>query len=96
MEKLVSWLLDCFGSEIRAIHELKSWPEQFEALIHKGKRCEVRRCDRDYQVGDWLLLREWDPENENFTGRQAFREITHIMPPGSFGLPTDLCVLSVR
>ncbi len=96
MEKIISWLLDCFGTEVRTIHELKSWPEQFEALIHKDKRCEVRRCDRDFQVGDWLLLRERDPVGEKYTGRQAFREITHIVSAGSYGLPADLCVLSVR
>ncbi|MDA8138002.1 MAG: DUF3850 domain-containing protein [Desulfobacteraceae bacterium] len=92
---VIDWLLECFGDEIRTIHELKTWPANFEPLLAKTKRAEVRRNDRDFQTGDWLLLREWDPATQTYTGRQAFREITHIQPGGAFGLPEDLCVLSV-
>lgn len=96
MTAIVNWLLDCFGSEIRTIHELKSWPDQFESLAKKKKRHDVRRFDRDFRVGDWVMLREWDPCPSEFTGNQIFREITHITAPGTFGLPADIGVLSLR
>lgn len=92
----IQWLLEYFSTEIRAIHELKSHPAEFDALAVRTKRHEVRRFDRDYQVGDYLFLRRWDPETGKYTGEQLFREITHITPPGAFGLPDDVGVLAVR
>lgn len=59
-------------------HELKIWPEYFLLVSSGRKRFEVRYNDRDYQEGDFLRLREFDPAlhmaNEphplgNYTGR---------------------------
>jgi hypothetical protein len=41
------------------VHELKSWPEFFSAIETGEKTFELRRNDRNYQVGDVLVLREW-------------------------------------
>lgn len=76
-------------------HELKSWPEQFEAVHYGSKRCEVRVNDRNFQVGDGLHLREWDSKAERYTGRSLHRVVTHITHGGQFGLPPNLCVLSI-
>ena len=94
--KIIDWIKAHFSEEVRAIHEVKSWPDQFQALMDGEKRHEVRVMDRDYQAGDWLYVREWNPAQEDYTGRQVFREITHITWPGEFGLPDGLGVLSVR
>lgn len=59
------------------IHELKCWPVYFEHLYQKP--FEIRKTDRDYQVGDKLLLREWDPTVQEYTGRQCTREVTYIL-----------------
>ena len=96
MTAIVNWLLEYFGSESRTIHELKSCPDQFECLAKKEMRHDVRRFDRDFRAGDWVMLREWDPAVGNYTGNQVFREITHITAPGTFGLPDDIGVLSLR
>ena len=47
----------------RKRHELKCWPEFFQPTLNAHKRFELRRDDRPegFQVGDELLLREWDP-----------------------------------
>jgi site-specific DNA-cytosine methylase len=42
-------------------HELKTWPSYFEAILRGEKRHECRLNDRDFAVGDVLVLREWDP-----------------------------------
>jgi hypothetical protein len=79
------------------IHDLKTWPAQFAAVIDGRKRFEVRVNDRDYAVGDVLRLREWRPELSfaNATGRVFDVRVTY-MAQGVFGLPAHLCVLSVE
>ena len=42
-------------------HHLKCWPEFFEPICEGTKNFEIRRNDRDYEVGDLLILEEWAP-----------------------------------
>lgn len=50
-----------------ATHELKCWPKFFEAIRDGSKTFEIRKDDRDYRVGDMLVLREWNPLTEAYT-----------------------------
>lgn len=43
-------------------HELKLHPKFFLRVQDGTKTFEIRKNDRDYQVGDRLILREFDPE----------------------------------
>lgn len=53
------------------IHELKTWPQYFHAIKEGIKTFEVRKADRDFNVGDILLLREFIPcKTCNGSGRQ--------------------------
>jgi len=61
------------------IHKLKTWPEYFEAIITGRKNFDVRKNDRNFQVGDRLDLLEWNPETGEYTGRFCNREITYIL-----------------
>ena len=61
------------------IHELKCWPVYFEPLATGEKTAEIRKNDRDFKVGDILRLREWSPGRLRYTGRDAYRKITHIL-----------------
>jgi hypothetical protein len=81
-------------------HELKCWPEPFKDVLDGVKLCEVRKNDRDFKVGDVLLLREWRRERDthlggDFTGQRVRMRITHVVAGGLFGLPADMCVLSI-
>lgn len=42
-------------------HELKTWPDLFEAVRRGEKTFDVRKNDRGFQKGDVLILRKWDP-----------------------------------
>ena len=46
----------------RMTHELKTWPEFFIETRGGRKKFELRKNDRDFRVGDQLLLKEWDPK----------------------------------
>jgi hypothetical protein len=43
------------------LHEVKCWPEFFGPIRHGSKTFEVRDNDRNYQQGDTILLRVFDP-----------------------------------
>lgn len=58
-------------------HQLKTLPEFFSAVATGRKTFEVRINDRDYRVGDTLLLLEWT-ESGGYTGRRVRREVTYV------------------
>ncbi|MDF2680174.1 MAG: hypothetical protein K0R47_1364 [Brevibacillus sp.] len=39
-----------------AVHELKTWPEYFNAVMDGTKKAEIRKNDRGFKVRDALLL----------------------------------------
>lgn len=60
------------------IHELKTLQPFFGDVRCDAKSFEVRKNDREFEVGDILILREWDGEKytNDFTGRV----ITYVLP----------------
>lgn len=87
----------------RRTHELKTDPAVFDAVARGDKTHEIRLNDRNFQVGDNLLLREtvdtgWAMRNAGaplvYTGRAATRTISHIQT--GYGLADDWCILSFR
>lgn len=91
-------------------HEIKSWPEFFEPVYEGEKTFELRKNDRNYQVGDVLVIREWKPpapateEKGFYTGRMVMAEITYVMEgAGSIGtilplhgLALGYCILAIE
>lgn len=68
------------------VHELKTWPKHFLHVYMGTKRFEVRNNDRDFQVGDLLHLREWEPSlmygvdsGGEYTGRSCVAKVLYIL-----------------
>lgn len=76
------------------LHEIKIRPEYFNAVRNSQKTFEVRRNDRNYQVGDELLLQEFD--GENYTGKTLLREITYILQGGHYGVNPEYVAMSIK
>lgn len=76
------------------VHELKTWPESFRAIRCGDKRYEIRKNDRDFKVDDLLLLREYDPDTQAYTGPTFRVRVTH-MSVGQWGLLPDFCCMSI-
>lgn len=60
------------------VHKLKILPEYYNAQVEGKKNFEIRKNDRDYKVGDKLVLKEYDPKAKEFTGQSFITEITFI------------------
>lgn len=79
------------------IHDIKAQPKSFQDLWDDLKTHEVRINDRGYEAGDLLLIREIaSPGSPVFTGRIIVAFVTNLTSGGSFGLPANLCVMSVK
>lgn len=73
-------------------HKLKLAKMFFEDVRLGRKSFELRKNDRDYQIGDILELREMD--NGEPTGRVIEKKITYILE-GFAGLKEDYCILAL-
>jgi len=60
-------------------HNLKTWPEFYQAVIRGEKTFEVRLNDRGYEVGDTLTLQEFDPAKQEYTGNEIVKQVPYIL-----------------
>ena len=56
----------------------KTWPKYFQAILDGKKNYELRLADWECNEGDTLLLKEWDPETKNYTGREVSKKIKYV------------------
>jgi Domain of unknown function (DUF3850) len=84
-------------------HQVKSWPQFFELILSGKKTHELRRIDdRDFRVGDLLLLQEFDAKTNRYSGRELTVRITYITSadlPCAYSedaLHPDFCILSIK
>lgn len=82
-------------SNRQKIHDLKTWDSLFQYVKSGEKTAEYRKDDRGFKQGQFLNLREWDNETEEYTGESLLARITHIVYGGQFGIPEDYCVMSI-
>ncbi len=59
-----------------------------------NKRFELRKNDRGFEVGDIVVLQEWDPKDERYTERFVLVEIDYITQGQFPGLLDGYCVFN--
>ncbi len=79
-------------------HELKTHKIFFEPQKNGEKMFELRKDDRPYKVGDNFLSQEYDPQTNEYTGRETMYQITYIFRDDAefFGLKKGYCILQLR
>jgi len=79
-------------------HELKTWEAYFQSIKSGDKNFELRRNDRDFKVGDTLLLKEYDRNGKIYTGRKVRCRINYILKDAEaeeFGLKEGYCIMGL-
>ena len=66
-----------------ATHSLKIKSEHYINVINGTKTAEIRYNDRNYQVGDILILNEIDSLG-NFTGNNCVVIVTHVLDDNQY------------
>lgn len=85
-----------------ATHTVKSWAHFFDAISAGRKLHDLRIMDRDYKVGDFIILQKYDNINGRYTGDEVKVEITYITSnkvPCAFSssaLAKDYAILSIK
>ncbi len=74
----------------RKMHFLKSLPEYYHRVENGEKNFEIRKNDRDFQVGDAVVLQLWTPGA--FKGPQIMKVIGHI---STYEQQPGYCVFSL-
>ena len=59
-------------------HRLKISTDYFIRTKRGNKTAELRYDDRDYMVGDSVVLCEWKSRKKEFSGREIHKKISHI------------------
>ena len=58
--------------------EKKVWPKYFEEILKGKKTFELRLNDFKINEGDILRLREWNPKNKDYTGREIEKTVGFV------------------
>ena len=84
----------------RHVHLVKSWPENFAAVLAGRKTFELRRDDRavPYRCGDLIKLQEWvPPDREGASPGYTQRSVLFLIGHVSRGecVPTGWCAFEL-
>lgn len=75
-------------------HELKILPKYFKDVVDGDKNFELRKNDRNFKIGDSLMLKEFD--NGAYTGDSVQVVVTYILVGGEYGLDKDYVILGIE
>lgn len=76
----------------RKFIEKKILSEYFVEIIKDNKRFEIRKDEDNVQVGDILILKEWN--GKIFTGREIRKYVTYVLRNArEYGLQDGYCII---
>lgn len=75
------------------VHNLKIKPQYFKDVVAEVKKFEVRFNDRNFKVGDLIVLEEFD--HKGYTGKYVNAEITYVCNDPEY-VKKDYVVLGIK
>ena len=76
-------------------HELKTLTEYFQDICSRSKTFELRKNDRDYKVGDILILNEFN--GTELTGNKVKRTVIYILDNvEQYGLMKGFVIMGIE
>lgn len=86
----------------KTVHELKCAPDYWDALERGDKNFEVRRDDRGFQKGDYIVLQKYKI-GEGFvrcglsnSKQELCFKITYVLTGGQLGIEPGYVVMGLR
>lgn len=77
------------------VHYLKTWTQFFNDIKSGIKQFEIRKNDRNFEVGDTLILEEFDPVKERYTGAWMPKLIIYKLDDARF-IKENFVVLGMK
>lgn len=77
------------------IHNKKLIQPYFDDVWNGRKTFEIRKNDCDYQVGDIIILREFDKKTNKYTGDWIMTKIIYKID-NFVGIEQGYCVLGIK
>lgn len=75
------------------VHRLKLIQPFYDEVKNRNKNFEIRNNDRDFKVGDTVVLSEWDKVNNCYAGPSLTRKIKYILKDcPEYGLAIGYCI----
>jgi hypothetical protein len=99
IDDLTKLPVDHWTHDGERIHHLKTVDVYFTYIAKGDKTFEVRKNDRDFQVGDILHLIETQDRGVagyTVTGREHWCQVSYILHGGNFGIAEGFCVMAIK
>ena len=77
------------------IHDKKLIQPYFDDVWNGNKTFEIRKNDCDYQIGDFLILHEFDKKTDKYTGDWILTKIIYKIE-NFVGIEQGYCVLGIK
>ena len=58
--------------------EKKVWKKYFQLIFDGKKTYELRLADFECSEGDVLVLKEWDDDKQEYTGRELEKTVSYV------------------
>lgn len=77
------------------VHKLKTHPKYFQAVKKGIKTFECRYNDRNFKDTDTLILQEFNPDTQEYTGDELIADVLYILSD-FIGLKDGFVILAIQ